>query len=248
MATSWHFTIVDENEDHAKWAAHELNTIIDGMEAMLSRFDPTSSISRLKNLQHGQRLRLPSAVYECLLLAKAVHQETAQAFDISIGSGADSHMNAFELIAETEEIESRTDQGLHLDLGGIGKGFALDEMAAFLTEHEMNHALLNAGGSTIYALGDESPGDGEGWPVDLRPDEVIALRQQAISASGFEVKGYHVIDPSTKRPVKTERQRSWVIADSAALADALSTAALVMTEEAIDAFSQRHPDIAIMLL
>lgn len=68
-----------------------------------------------------------------------------------------------------------------------------------------------------------------------------------MSASGFEVKGRHVMDPRTGRPVDTERQRAWVMAGSAALADALSTAALVMTEAEIAALSEAHPEITIMV-
>ena len=98
----------------------------------------------------------------------------------------------------------------------------------------------------MHALGNYP--EAEGWPVNLGPDTVVALSGQALSASGFEVQGYHVIDPRTGLPAGKDRKRSWVFAESAALADALSTAALVMTTDEIDQFSQRHPEITVMLV
>ena len=76
---------------------------------------------------------------------------------------------------------------------------------------------------------------------------MVALQDRALSASGFEVQGVHIIDPRTGQAVETNRQRAWVLAGSAALADAVSTAALVMSDEMIGKFSEAHPDLSIMI-
>lgn len=249
MATAWVVSIGGEHPETAAWAAREAFAIVDRLEEDLSRFDAVSYVSQLGRLKAGESLRVSSETYECLLLAKAVWRETRGAFDVTIGQAPagkpwHSQMESFELCqAGVVEV---TEDRVAIDLGGIGKGFAIDEITQFFQDHEIANACLDAGGSTLYAMG-TSPGETEGWPASLGSHGVIALADQALSASGFEVQGLHVLDPRTGVAVKTERQRAWVIAGSAALADALSTAALVMTEEEIAMFSEAHSEISIML-
>ena len=148
-------------------------------------------------------------------------------------------------LCENERIQV-FETSLALDLGGLGKGFALDEISQLYQEHGIANVFLDSGGSTFLAMGSESA-EAEGWPATIGPYGVIALKNQALSASGFEVQGQHIIDPRTGMPVETDRQRTWVQTDSAALADALSTAALVMADEEIDQFSKAHPEITVMM-
>ncbi len=249
MATPWSLRIVEENHDAARWVAQEAFAIVDRLESDLSRFQSASYVSQLGRLRVGEALAVNANTYECLELAKAVWQETHGAFDVTVppeGEGAwHSQMNDLVLCGQGV-VEVRA-APLRVDLGGIGKGFAIDEIVAFLTEQDVAHAFVDAGGSTFYARGHLPEGEGDGWPASLGQHGVIALHERALSASGFEVQGVHVMDPRTGFPVETDRQRAWVLADSAALADALSTAALIMREEEIAAFSDAHPDIGIML-
>jgi thiamine biosynthesis lipoprotein len=135
---------------------------------------------------------------------------------------------------------------LAIDLGGLGKGFALDEISQLYQEHSISNAFLDSGGSTFLAIGNESP-EAEGWPATIGPYGVIALKNEALSASGFEVQGQHIVDPRTGAPVETDRQRTWVQTESAALADALSTATLVMSDDEIGEFCEAHPDVSVMM-
>ncbi|HYU41750.1 MAG TPA: FAD:protein FMN transferase, partial [Vicinamibacteria bacterium] len=121
--------------------------------------------------------------------------------------------------------------------GSVGKGYALDRMAALMRGRGVAHALLSAGGSSAVALG----GRGEGWTVDIRSRQVSAgklarlhLRDGALATSGageqfFEVDGRrygHVIDPRTGWPASGVLSVSVVTAEGA-VSDALSTAFLV---------------------
>lgn len=132
------------------------------------------------------------------------------------------------------------DRGMALDLGGIGKGYTLDRAAARLREQGVTDALLNFGQSSLWALG-RPPSTG-GWRLALRrPDGGIAgfvtLVDRALSVSAslgqsrsIAGKSYgHVVDPRTGRPVERDLLVC-VIAPSAAQAEALSTALLVLGE------------------
>jgi thiamine biosynthesis lipoprotein len=120
-----------------------------------------------------------------------------------------------------------------LDLGAIGKGFALDVMARDLREWDMHRALLIAGGgSSVLALDPpyESTGaaDSEGWCISMSSRQLLMLENAAISASGTRVKGAHILDPATGRPPVAAPVRTWAMAPTAAWSDALSTAWMIL--------------------
>lgn len=264
MATQWEIIIADEHEIVAGHAARAAFDDLDKLEEELSRFKPSSDISRLANLKRGTRFPAGLATVDCLALAIDVFEETGGAFDISVaplmklwrhddGSLLNPPkeavayamekigMRCIHLDRESCVIEILQDYPA-LDLGGIGKGYGLDQMAEILRQNEITHALLHSGTSTVLAM---DPPDGEtGWPVGA--DDNLLLTNQALSGSGFEVQTDHIIDPRTGRPVQSKHRQIWALAPTAALADALSTAFLIMTEDEITALCQRHaPDIVV---
>ena len=122
------------------------------------------------------------------------------------------------------------DTPLELDFGGIGKGFALDECAKVLEgeQFEMTDYLLDAGTSTqLMRGGPWRIGVGGVWKERTRCGTVLELRGGAVSGSGFELQGAHVVDVRRKTAARRWAQ-TWSRAASAAVADALSTAALSM--------------------
>lgn len=121
---------------------------------------------------------------------------------------------------------------LELDFGAIGKGYALDLASKILQEEwDFNDFLIHGGTSTVIARG--SNGDGlPGWPVSVGGEwraraklKNIRLAHGAISGSGTEVKGAHVVDVR-RGQAATRHAGVWSYAPTAALADALSTACL----------------------
>jgi thiamine biosynthesis lipoprotein len=130
------------------------------------------------------------------------------------------------------------------DLGGLGKGYALDQCADLLNQWSIHNALINAGNSTLLASGKLC--GHSGWPVTLDADHhhrIIQLQDQALSASGFAEQGAHIIDPRSLRAIPTTQQRSYVIAPTAALADALSTTFQILSPTEARALCQKLPGI-----
>lgn len=122
------------------------------------------------------------------------------------------------------------DTPLELDFGGIGKGFALDACAKVLEDEqfEMTDYLLDAGTSTQLVRGGPwRIGVGGAWKGRTRCETVLELRAGAVSGSGFELQGAHVVDVRRRTAARRWAQ-TWSRAKSAAVADALSTASLSM--------------------
>lgn len=270
MATEFEVLIALEGLDgvQAAQAAAAVFEEIDRLELELSRFKAGSDIWRMNHLKKGESCPIGLAALDCLQLAKAVHDETAGAFDITVGplmrvyrnddgSIRTPHhaevdyarervgMDIFE-ISEPGFVTVRVDNPV-LDLGAVGKGYALDQAVNLLHDYGVEHALLNAGESSLLALG-HAP-DAAGWAVTVGNDKprTIFLSEQAVSASGFAVKGGHIMNPRTKRPAPIKKRRTWAIAPTAALSDALSTAFTVMSAEEVAEFCRRHPEVEAVL-
>jgi thiamine biosynthesis lipoprotein len=140
-------------------------------------------------------------------------------------------------------------QPLELDLGGIGKGWALDGVKAVLGDWDIDNAMAHAGTSSVLAWGAGPDPQRPGWPVRLSCrasdppfSRTIRLRDRALSGSGPEVKGPHIVDPRTGRRA-SGKLMAWASAPSAAVSDALSTAFFVMEQDAIGRFCRDHPEI-----
>ncbi len=264
MATR--FTLVVSAEDaDATYASQAVNAVrieVERLEEELSRFKPGSEIWRLSQLKTGQSARLGLATWDCLSLAKSLHAETGGAFDITVGplmrlwrqGDGSPRQPAAEEIAEARHIT-----GSHLfdldesdlsvtvrahplvfDLGGIGKGYALDQAVHLLDDWGIRNALLNAGDSTVLALG--APPGAQAWPVSAGGREIV-LRDRALSGSGFAEQGWHIMDPRSLQPVTKRHDRRYALAPTAALADALSTAFMIMSGEEVTALCARYPEV-----
>ncbi|MEE8307561.1 MAG: FAD:protein FMN transferase, partial [Gammaproteobacteria bacterium] len=152
---------------------------------------------------------------------------------------------------ESEHTVQLLASPVQVDLGGIGKGYAVDRMADLLREWSIETALISGGYSSVLAL--DGPAGTKGWPLTLsNPDnrkQILArpyLQGRALSGSGLQ-KGQHIIDPRTAQPVKG-KLAAWTSASNAATADALSTAFMVMSPDEIRQYCSRHPDVPAMIM
>jgi FAD:protein FMN transferase len=257
MATVFEVHCVHADARYAAQAAQAAFDLVDRLEAELSRFIANSDVSRINQLEAGQTARVSPRTMECLEIASHVHDLTDGAFDVSIGSGFDR----LELVPDDLAVHARA-AGARLDLGGIGKGYAVDRVAELLEDWEIRRALVHGGFSSVLAL--EAPPDRDGWPLTLSapgPGEArvlarLSASRKAFSASGTR-KGDHILDPRTGRPVPA-RAAAWVAvplgpgleagASAAALADALSTAFMILPAEEVADLCRRYPGLEAWLV
>ena len=160
MATVFEVYAEHPDEQYAAQAAQAAFDLVDRLELELSRFLPNSDVTRVNHLAAGEYTRVSASTLECLVIARHMFDLTGGAFDISIGTGLPS----LELDADDFVVRA-TKGGVQVDLGGIGKGYAIDVVAELLEEWGLGRGLVHGGFSSVLAL--EAPTGGTGWPLTL---------------------------------------------------------------------------------
>ena len=241
MATHYEVRIANQEHSYAAKAAQAAFDLLDSLESQLSRFRADSTIAHLTQLTPGEQMRLPEPVFDCLAISREMELATRGAFSVS-AAALQMQPAPPQWSLLPGELSIQCERGrLEFDLGAIGKGFALDRMAALLSEWDCDAFLLVAGGSSILA---GSPPDAlPGWSCGLGDDNAsqrLLLQHASLSGSGLTVKGSHILDPHTGRSAQRQH-RAWALTDTAAESDALSTACMVLTEEEITAILHPRP-------
>jgi len=247
MHTTFTLRLIGEDERMVAGAARECLDLIDNLETKLSRFIDGSDVFRINRMQAGETLYLSEPCHQCLLLAMEAYALTGGLFDITLGkriehrkSGAEGPLPPLagklvihpDVAAITCEIPGR-----EIDLGGIAKGFALDQVSGLLQDWGVSGGLLAAGASSLLAVGPQA------WPVELAgalEARQLALSNNSLSASGTEVQGSHIVHPGGDETHGSYlSQRVWAVAATATLAEAWSTALMLMSpEEVTDAIAR----------
>ncbi len=207
------------------------------LEALLSRFRPESELSRLNEageLAAGEELR------EVVALALDARARTGGRFDPTVHDAvvAAGYDRSFDDLADSgttkavpagggvrvEGTRIALDPGVRLDLGGIGKGYAVDRIATWLAP--FGPCLVNAGGD--LAVAGVPPGGS--WPVGVdtpRGPLTLGVREGALATSGRDRRRWtrdgeeqhHLIDPVTGRPAATDLVTVTVAAPTAVEAE-----------------------------
>lgn len=262
--------------------------LIDTFEDQMSIYREHSEISQLNRTAFHEFVAVESRVYALLELSIGIYKDTDGAFDITAGAlsetwgfsrrqgnvPADADIrraleltgsNLIQLDPDTSSIRFAR-QGVKLNPGGIGKGFAVDHTVALITENGIDNFVIHAGQSSVVARGDclsrNSNAESSGWKIGLSHPTIpghrlaeICLVNAALGTSGTQRQGFfhrgkrfgHIVDPRTGYPTD-HCLSSTVICDSAARADALATAFFVMTETQVREFCDRHRDISAILM
>ena len=228
------------------------------LEAIASDYRLDSELNRLCARAGGPPVTVSDDLLHILTLSQTLSARTGGVFDVTVGpyvrlwreARKTERLPSAEALEEARERvgwekvrideEAGTVQllaeGMQLDLGGIAKGYGLDEALEALREHGIRSALLTAGGDIV--LGDAPPGT-EGWRIEVanarRKKRMVTLANAAISSSGdveqyVEIGGKrysHIVDPRTGLGLTT-RVAATVIAADGATSDSLATAACVL--------------------
>lgn len=265
MATRFELILPGADPAALRAAGEEALDEIERCEERLSLYRPTSEIAHANARAAFEPVRLSRPVFQLLQQAQRLNVETGGLFDITIGPLMQCWglMNNQGRVSTQEEIAAARERtgpdlvelceqdltvrfrkaGVMLDLGAIGKGYAIDRAVDCLRALGIANALIHGGTSSIYGLG--NPPDAESWKILIEapasapsdssvPFETVGLNDMSLSVSArwgrqfqHEGKTYgHVIDPRTGRPAEAALLAA-VMLPSATEADALSTALLV---------------------
>jgi len=251
MATTFHLRLASKTEKFARQAAAAAWSELARLESLLSRYVDGSDVGRINQASPRVPVRINADTMHCLTEAMRMASLTDSAFDPMLGALTDGPNHARPnpnpraaetnvpvlVLNETKLTAARTHENVSLDLGGIGKGFAVDRLAVVLRDWEIPAACIDAGGSTIFAFG--QPSTGFGWQARMAT-QVIPLKDASLAGSGTSVKGNHIIDGRTGSRC-AQYTRVWAYAPTAAEADALSTAFFAFSVEEMGVFCTRHP-------
>ncbi|MEL7423258.1 MAG: FAD:protein FMN transferase [Bacteroidota bacterium] len=250
MATRFQLSIAGESADYAAGAADRCFARLDYLENTLSRFIPDSEISRINRLTAGQELILERETWNVLRQAIEVQMWTGGTFDIGVAEHVDIFRAGKQGILNAYEVERALEQtqvtkaaaslyldpeqprlycvqaGMRFDLGGIGKGYALDQLGLLLAEMQIDNYTISAGDSTLLIRGAPNT-DRSNWQFAIASAQdrhLLQLTDIAVSASGTFHQGHHIFDPRTGRNSGVSQyERLWVASPIAAYSDALST-------------------------
>jgi len=269
--------------------------LVDQLESQLTVYRDDSEISRLNETAHLQNVKVEPRLFALLEQAAEISRETDGAYDVTSGPLSkvwgfyrrDGHMPGESELKDVmhcvgmQNIDFASGKntirfrrpGLEINLGSIGKGYALDRMCEQLIAGGIENFLLHGGNSSVLARGRSQASEvrrqeagnnnhGNGWCIGLRhpmfPERRIGeilLRNRAVGTSGsgtqffiHEGRRYgHILDPRTGWPVEGTLSTT-VAAPTAAEADALATAFYVMGRNNATDYCRRHPSISAAII
>ncbi len=248
--------------------------IVTGLDETINRFDEESEVYRLNSTGETS----DKAVTEIISSVKQVSDDADGAFDITVGELSD----LWSIGKEGEKIPTEKEiadvlknvdyrkislengrvcyEGGEIDLGAVGKGFACDLIAAYLSSADVKGAVVSVGGS-ILAYGDYNK-KGDDWSIAIRHPRneneflgIVRIDEGFVSTSGdyeryFEKDGqryHHIFDARTGMPASSGLVSVTVVADSGVLSDALSTACFILGEEKGKALIEKYGASAIFV-
>jgi FAD:protein FMN transferase len=231
------------------------------LDHVMSNYKDDSDLSLVNRGAHFQTVQIPRDLYRVIEESLPYSRLSKGRFDISVGPLVDlwkAAMQGGPMPTVEEQAKARDCVGyqkielippnrielhstcMRLDLGSIGKGYAVDRMAEILRAEGVRNAYINAGGSTILGFG--TPPGQKGWTVHLRDPsnnldpEVILIdnslstsEQTAASSLSGDSPG-HIVLPANGKPLRTKYAVN-VVARSATESDALSTTLLLVGPE-----------------
>jgi FAD:protein FMN transferase len=281
MACRFEITLPSNDQSDLS-AANEALNLIDRLEDQLTVFRETSEISRINRHAGSTAVEVEAGLFDLLLLCEELYRATEGAFDITTGpltqcwgflrregripdpdelETARSRVGMHKITLDRDKMTVRfSHPGIEINLGSIGKGYALDRAASLMRGRGVRSALISGGSSSLIAIGDN--GGGEGWAVGIRHPVFkntriakLALSDRAMATSGsaeqyFEKDGKrygHIIDPRSGVPA-TGILSVTVVTPAAALADALATAFFIEGRTLAEHYCSTHPEIVVVMI
>lgn len=282
MGTLFRIICCAPSEVVAKKAATEAFARVEELNRIMSDYDPASELMRLCK-RNAEKAGTPVKVSPELFFVLSEGQKIARlsdgCFDMTVGplvrlwrlsrltqrlpepkelaeAKARTGYKKLELDEKDRTVRLLT-PGMQLDLGGIAKGYAADEILAVLNKHGLTRAMAIAGGD--IAVGDPPPNE-NGWKIDIaafdqeKPSRTLLLKNAAVSTSGDKeqftlingVRHSHIVDPRTGLG-QTGRRLVTVIAPKGILADSMTKAVALLDPDKAKAMIKKIPDAAALV-
>lgn len=229
MGTRFDVILCGADKQHLEAVASAICEEIQRLDGVLSRFNPGSGIARLNREAGLKAVRVDREVFALLARCERARVMTNRYFDIAAATGGSN----IELDAETCSVRF-TNAETQIDLGAIGKGYALDCGIEILSRFGIENALLNGGSSSVRATGGS-------WPINIRhpllPEQIVhrlMLTNRALSCSATRHPAQaksDVVNPLTGEPL-VGNDACLVLATNATDAEIFSTAFLAMGKQA----------------
>lgn len=256
-------TIIDiQIYDHSSETLEsDILDLMTSIEKKMSRYIDSSEISKINQNSGIKSVDISSETYEVIKKTLYYSELTDGVFDITIGPIIDlwkigTEEEAVPPLTSVEETLPLVDyqkiiledgsvflttEGMSIDLGGVVKGYAADQIVSILKENNVESALINLGGN-IYVHGYKA--DGSQWKVGIRnPFEgrsdyigTLTTYSQTIVTSGpyekyfydNERRYHHIFDPRTGFPTRGDLESVTIISDNSMIADMLTTSVFAL--------------------
>lgn len=260
--------------------------LVDDLESQLTVYRDDSEVAAINAEAHLGPVPVEPGLFDLLDRAVTLWRETGGAYDVTAGAlslawgftrgprrvpdpaalaGARARTGSQHLRLDRLTRTVAFDRpDLVINLGSIGKGYAIDRAAGVVRDHWFpTPALIHGGRSSLYALGSPPDQFGGRWSVAVRnpldperPVGTFRLRNRGMGTSGaafqrFEEGGRvygHLIDPRTGEPPEDGPLSVSVLAPTAAEADALSTAFYLLGPDAAASYVDAHPEVGVLFL
>ncbi|WP_229106722.1 FAD:protein FMN transferase [Paenibacillus sp. 1001270B_150601_E10] len=261
-----------------------IDQLLDRIDTQINMYNLISEINQINALAGKQTVQVSSETFHLVAQSLAYAHDTNGAFNPNVGAlvklwrigDGGEHPPAEHLIEQAKTLVRYSDieldenemtiklekEGMSMDLGAIGKGYAADQIADYLRSEKVESALIDLGGSSILTIG--SKPDGTAWQVGLQePDKgpgehiaIIPLQNNTIGTSGvYEryfvdngIRYHHILDSNTGAPTTNGILSVTIIGGTATAGDALSTAAIVKGLEEGMSYIENTPDMEAIFI
>jgi len=273
MGTYARVLIYDGNNKDVDAAFAEIKKL----DNLLSDYNPNSEISEINNMAGEKAVKVNPQVIEVLEIAKNVASQTDGAFDPTIGAltigvyrfgresdtepnienidKAKSLVNYKDLIIEGDYVYLKR-EGMMIDLGAIGKGYAVEKAVTVLKERGIEHGLVSLSGDLrVFGRELEIAIKNPGAPGAIATFTTGASNT-AISTSGsyersVDIEGevyHHLLVPESGKPGSDFISLTVVMEGSSTLADGYATALFIMGKDAALEFIDSHSEIGVFIV
>lgn len=280
MGTTARIVLYAPDEATAKRASTVAFARVAELNRIMSDYDPTSELMRLCAAEAGKPVKVSPELFSVLSHAQKIAKRSSGAFDVTIGPlvqlwrqsrltqklPSEDELKAAKAKVGYDKIDLNEQNrtvtlnvpGMKLDLGGIAKGYAADEMLRTLKKQGITRALASLGGDIVVG---DAPPDSPGWKVDVtpllraRPSHRLLLKNAAVSTSGDReqftlingVRYSHIVDPRTGLG-QTGRRSVTVIAPHGLICDPMTKAMALLEPEQALKMIEEVPEAAALII